>query len=258
MFYVISKLFTIFLMPFFWLFFSICLSCFAKTDKVRKKSIRFSFFVIMIFGNSFLASKIMHWWEPKPLDYANMANFDIGVVLGGGIANEWKKPLNRIHFDHSADRLLQAFQLYKAGKIKKILISGGSASIFKRNNKRTDATISRDFLLKVGVPEADIIVEANSINTYENALFTKNVLIAKKLQKAKLLLITSAYHMARSEACFQKQGLEVVAFPAAYHSLNLDLWSFSSFVPAEESFGIWYDLFHEWFGTITYKIVGYI
>jgi uncharacterized SAM-binding protein YcdF (DUF218 family) len=258
MFHILSKLFTLFLMPFFWLFLAVLLAFFAKSDLKRKFWSKIVFLLFFVFGNSFLASHIMHWWEPKPVEYAKMEIFDFGIVLGGGIANEWQRPLDRVHFDPSADRLLQALQLFKAGKIKNILISGGSASIFSRNNKRTEATIGKDFLLKVGVPADHIFVENESRNTFENAVFTQKLLLDLKLDKSKLLLITSAYHMKRGTACFDKQGLVTVPFPTTYHQLNTVFWSLSTIIPDETAFTLWYDLCHEWFGLISYKIMGYI
>jgi uncharacterized SAM-binding protein YcdF (DUF218 family) len=258
MFHIFSKLFTLFLMPFFWLFFAVCYAFFAKSEKKRKRWLLISFLILFVFGNSFLASKIMNWWEPRPLEYAKMDNFDVGIVLCGGIANDWKRPWDRMHFDPEADRLLQALQLYKAGKIKNILISGGSANIFNRNNIRTEATIGKEFLIKVGVPAEKIFIEGKSINTFENAKLSKSLLISEKLIDKKLLLITSAYHMKRSKACFDKQGVLTTTFPTAYHQINTQFWALSTIIPDETAFALWFDLCHEWFGIVSYKIMGYI
>jgi uncharacterized SAM-binding protein YcdF (DUF218 family) len=258
MFHIISKIFTLFLMPFAWLFICLAIAFFTKSDKRRKTFVKVAFLILFIFGNTFLASKVMTWWEPKPLEIAKMRNYDVAIVLGGGIVNESKRPFDRTHFYSSADRLLQAFQLYKIGKVKKILISGGSASFVKSKNARTDATLGKDFLLKSGVLSSVILIENDSKNTYENALFTKKLLETLKLQNSRLLLITSAYHMNRGMACFKKQNLKIDSFPSSYKRLDASLLSFNVLVPDEESFSFWYDLFHEWFGLLTYKIMGYI
>lgn len=258
MFHIVSKLFTLFLMPFSWLFICITIAFFTKSEKRRKTFVKVAFIILFIFGNTYLASKIMNWWEPKPIEIAKMGNYDVAIVLGGGIINESKRPFDRIHFYSSADRLLQAFQLYKIGRVKKILISGGSASFINKNTTRTDATLGKEFLLKGGVLASDILIENESKNTYENAVFTRKLLENNKLMDSKLLLITSAYHMKRSVACFKKQNLKVLSFPASYKRMDVSFLSFNILVPDEESFSFWYDLFHEWFGFLTYKIMGYI
>ncbi len=258
MFHFLSKLLTLFLMPFFWLFFCIVWAAITKSDKRRKKLIKVVFGIIFIFGNTILASIVMRRWEPKPLEISKLATYDVAIVLGGGIANEFKWPNDRAHFDPSADRLLQAFQLYKMGKVKKILISAGSLSLNSKNKLKTEANISQKFLLLAGVDSAAIIIENESKNTYQNALFTNKVLISKGLANSKLLLITSAYHMKRSQMCFEKQGLKVDIFPSTYQQTGFDFYSFESIIPDEVAFGIWYDLFHEWYGIIIYKLMGYI
>lgn len=258
MFYTISKLFTLFLMPFFWLFLSILFGLFAKNDTKRKNALKLAFFILFVFGNSILVSKVMRWWEPKTVELAQLAHFDLGIVLGGSIIDDFKKPFDRVHFDPSADRLLQAFQLYKAGKIDKILITAGFVDIFGNISKRNEATLSKDFLMLAGVPEKDILLETNSKNTHENALFSKQILSNHNLLNKKVLLITSAYHMKRSLACFQKQGINTTPFPACFAQTNVGLLSFYTFVPDENSFALWFDLFHEWYGLAIYKIMGYI
>lgn len=258
MFFIISKFFTLFLMPFFWLFLCLIWAIFTKKDKNRKLAIKLSFFILMVFGNSYLASKVMRWWEPKPIEILTMSNYDVAIVLGGGIANETKWPNDRVHFDPSADRLLQAIQLYKAGKVTKILISAGSVSLKSRKNEITEANKSKEFLVNIGIALNDILIENKSKNTFENALFSKKILEENKLDKSRIIVITSAYHMKRSLACFHKQGLVVDSFPACYQQLNNNLLSFYTIVPDEDAFALWYDLFHEWYGLVTYKFMGYI
>lgn len=258
MFFIISKLFTFFLMPFCWLFLCLIWAVFTKKDRNRKLAVKLSLIILMVFGNSYLASKVMRWWEPKPIEISKMGNYDVAIVLGGGIANETKWPYDRVHFDPSADRLLQAVQLYKAGKVARILISAGSVSLKSKKNEVTEANKSKGFLEKIGIPKEAILLENNSKNTFENAVFSKKILEENKLENSKIIVITSAYHMKRSLACFKKQGLVVDSFPACYQQLNNNLLSFYTIVPDEDAFALWYDLFHEWYGLVTYKLMGYI
>jgi uncharacterized SAM-binding protein YcdF (DUF218 family) len=258
MFYTISKLFTLFLMPFFWLFICILWALFTNSQKKRKNAIRVAFLILFIFGNSFLASKIMKYWEPMPKEISKIGKFDVAIVLGGGITNDTKRPFDRIHFDYSADRLLQAFQLYKMGVVKKILISAGTDSNFAQKNHKTEAELSRKFLLICGVDSANILIDSRSLNTYQNASFSKLVLKNAKLDHSKLLLITSAYHMKRSVLCFEKQGLKVESFPSNFAPTSTGLLTFYTIVPDEDAFSLWFDLLHEWYGIVIYKLMGYI
>ena len=66
---------------------------------------------------------------------------------------------------------------------------------------------AEQFLLNLGIPAADILIESESNNTRENAVFTQK-LLTQKMPAAKCLLITSAFHMRRSIGCFNKVGMQ--------------------------------------------------
>ena len=72
-------------------------------------------------------------------------------------------------------------------------------------------------LAVMGVPGRAMLVESNSRNTHDNALYTAVVLNNKHVQR--ILLVTSAYHMRRAQPLFEKQGFEVIAAPTDYQRL---------------------------------------
>ncbi|NJK97643.1 MAG: YdcF family protein [Bacteroidales bacterium] len=120
-----------------------------------------------ILGNSFLLNEVIHKWEyPLTREEQIQGTYDVGIVLGGFSA--YDTVYNRIKFHQSSDRLWQTFYLYKTGKIKKILISGGSGSLLRKKETEADRVFA--FLLKLGVPANDMLMEAKSRNTRENAV----------------------------------------------------------------------------------------
>ena len=114
------------------------------------------------------------------------------------------------------------------------------------------------FLLEMGVRQEDILLESNSRNTHENALFSKQFIDSLQLNAPKLLLITSASHMPRSMACFRKVGLKVQAFPAHFvgekPSWKADYW----LTPDSKAFMNWESIIKEWIGYVVYSLQGYI
>ena len=76
------------------------------------------------------------------------------------------------------------------------------------------------------------------------------------LQDKKLVLITSAYHMKRSKACFDKVGLKTTTFPTDYYSTDITTWE--SFIPSIKAMSFSGTLLHELFGMAIYKLFGYI
>ncbi|HYZ86286.1 MAG TPA: YdcF family protein [Bryobacteraceae bacterium] len=110
----------------------------------------------------------------------------------------------------------------------------------------------REVMAKQGVPEDSIWTEQKSTSTYENAAFSAAIL--KQHGVRRICLVTEAYHMARAEQCFRKQGIEVV--PAAC-GFRIPLhWHASEFVPSWEAISWNEELLHELVGFAWYKARG--
>ena len=95
------------------------------------------------------------------------------IIDGIGIitffTNLNKTTTDRTFFGRGADRVTQALQLYRMGKIKKILITGGQG--LNPTNTSSEAELLKRFLIMTGMPKTDILIEEKSVNTRENALF---------------------------------------------------------------------------------------
>ncbi|MBK8567502.1 MAG: YdcF family protein [Saprospiraceae bacterium] len=149
---------------------------------------------------------------------------------------------------------MNAYQLYKTGKVKKLLLTGGSGDILQKNPSEGEEM--RKFLLDIGVPESDIIVEGGSRNTWENAVFSKQML-DEKHPNERYLLITSAWHMRRSIGCFEKAGVAFTPFSVDFLS-ERDRWAPENcLVPDRIGFYLWEMMIKEWVGCIMYRLKGY-
>ncbi|MDD5888501.1 MAG: YdcF family protein [bacterium] len=118
-----------------------------------------------------------------------LVSADIGIVLGG--------------VSMIPDRVNKAFELYKKGIIKKILVSGGIGH-FNLKRTITEAQAMKDYLLSLGLLDEDILVEDKSRNTYENFLYSYHLLKEKMdLKGISFTLITSDFHMKRAKELFK-------------------------------------------------------
>lgn len=195
----------------------------------------------------------MRKWEIPIKKEADLEQvYDVGIVLGG--LSTFDGDHSRIQFLRSGDRLFQAIDLYKKGRIKKILISGGSGSISLPDLK--EAPIINRYLLDLGIPQNDIILEAQSKNTRENALFTSRIL-KNNYPGGKYLLITSSFHLRRATACFKKVGIETNSYATDRISESRKFLFDELFIPNIEKLGYWTVLIHEITGYIVYKMMGY-
>lgn len=195
-------------------------------------------------------------WEPEFKEFTEIKNHEIGIVLTG-VTNLSKTAYDRTFFQKGADRITHALQLYRMGKIKKILITGGQG--LNPVNPQSEAELLQRFLIMTGVPPKDVMIEDLAKNTAQNAQFTKEFLDTKGIDtNQEFLLITSAFHMYRAKGCFDKVGLKTETFPTDYysHDTKYDLPAF--LYPSPSSIENWHKLSKEWIGIIVYKLVGYI
>ncbi len=135
------------------------------------------------------------------------------VILGGGSRHIDHTPLT-VPTIYSYSRLNQAAQLYfsckQAMRICTVIISGGDGSKID-----TPKTVSyRMNLLRLGVADADLILENKSLNTRDNAKNTSAILNAHHFDY--VVLVTSALHMTRARAYFSLYEINAVPAPADY------------------------------------------
>lgn len=249
MFFILSKIIGALLKPLFWVIMLMIYGL--RKPQYLRKVTWISFIIVYFFGNSFIANKVMTAYE-APMQYLQQTDtFDYAVVLGGFSRNRLKN--GRLEFNESGDRLIAALDFLRTGKVKKIIISGGDGSLYKTGIDEADE-VSK-YLNSVGYADSNIIIEPNSKNTYQNAVNT-----AKLLPKnAKVMLITSAFHMPRSVKCFEKQKVKFKAFPVDYLMDGSTPYSPSGMlIPNGAAMNKWEMLIKEWVGLLAYKLSGKI
>ncbi|MGV0961445.1 MAG: YdcF family protein [Limnohabitans sp.] len=145
--------------------------------------------------------------QAGPREIAALPVQSVAVVLGGGVSGPRPPQRPDPDLNASADRLWHAARLYHAGKARALLLSGGTV----RTGDGSEAEAMRRFLLDLGVPDSAIWLEGASTNTASNAEHTTQLLRERHITSA--LLVTSALHMPRARAAFERLGFKV--YPAA-------------------------------------------
>jgi uncharacterized SAM-binding protein YcdF (DUF218 family) len=260
MFYFLSKVLFYIFMPLSLILIGLFLSVFSKNPRVKKLSLRISLGLIFLFGNGFLVNEAMLWWEVPPISPDTISQpFDVGIILTGGMITNKQSSENQIFTDKTADRFIQPLRLYKIGKLKKILISGGSTDIKLMRQDAADETLKvAELLEELGVKKEDLILERKAKNTQENAINTLEILKKNSQFGDKYLLFTSAFHTKRALGCFQKAGIKIIAFPTAFKSKQRSFTVDNLLIPRELNMYEAYDLIHEMVGYLVYKILGYV
>jgi uncharacterized SAM-binding protein YcdF (DUF218 family) len=112
--------------------------------------------------------------------------------------------------------LVEAVRLYTLLGRPRIIASGGIPP--GGGNDRSEAEILRDYLLRFGVAEADIVVERDSITTYTQAVNVSRLID----RTAPIVLVTMPGHMPRARKLFEAQHVTVIPSAASLYMLRRD------------------------------------
>ena len=160
---------------------------------------------------------------------------DIILVLGGGL-----KSGNKIGVS-TAERLEKAVKLYKIKKMK-ILVSDGSLY-----RKSPAIKMFREYLIGKGIEPEHILFEGQSQTTYENFVYTKNMIMKEK--PIEVLVITSPYHQTRSSVIMKYLKLN------NYKVVKMDRSEIYQAGSVRQRFRNLRLIIREYFGLLKFKIL---
>jgi uncharacterized SAM-binding protein YcdF (DUF218 family) len=139
-----------------------------------------------------------------------------GIILLGGFEDiSITRARGGLALNEAAERLTETLRLAEALPEAKVVFTGGSGSLFGDNGI---ADSVKQFFIDAGIAPDRIVIENDSRNTYQNAVFTKALL--KPTSQDRWLLVTSAYHMPRSMGVFRKVGFDVIPYPVDFRTRN--------------------------------------
>ena len=148
-------------------------------------------------------------WRYLPPE--NIPRAQVIVVLGGGTEPQ-QFPRSSVEINSAGDRVIYAASLYQQGAAPYILLSGGRLPWLSQDSQPAPEMLS--LLELMGVPAEHIWLESESVNTHQNALFSREILEQKGIND--ILLVSSASHMPRAVALFEAQGFNVIPTPVDY------------------------------------------
>jgi uncharacterized SAM-binding protein YcdF (DUF218 family) len=255
MFFILSKTLNYLTMPLVIICILFLLSWLLKSKKYKGLLSKIGFGLLLLFSNDFITNEVIRLWELPATPFQKIKKeYAIGILLTG-VTKGNMTPDDRVYFQRGADRVTHTLQLYRLGIIKKILISGGSGSLTERRAQEADEIA--EALKLMGVPDQDLIIENESRNTHESAVAIKKML-KDSMSSSECLLITSAFHMRRSRACFTKIDWPCDTFTTDFLIHERKFTPDVLFIPRVESLLIWHTMIREWVGMVAYKLSGYI
>jgi len=175
-------------------------------------------------------------------------NIKYVAVLGGGASNKFSglPSTSRLNPSSTA-RLLDGLRLFNKIEDAFLITSGGGT-----NNKTMEQETCfqmKNLALMLGFNEERIITTCNSRDTNEEA---KD--IQKIVGNQSILLVTSAFHMARSVFLFEKQGINLTPSPCDFLAQNKLKYRIQDFLPQPMRLRNSTLAIKEFIGLIFYKI----
>lgn len=166
------------------------------------------------------------------------------VLLGAGTLHT---PANTVEPTLIANRrILEALALYRdckaSGQQCKLEVSGGDAL----HTGQSEAAVYGALLEHLGVSTSDLLLESRSMNTWQNAQFSAELL--RHYHPRQIVLVSSATHLRRASLYFRHFGLDAIPVRADWLKARIGLW------PNWWNFAVTDIALHEYYGVLRYHI----
>lgn len=141
----------------------------------------------------------------------NSPSSQVAIVFGAGLYRDGRPtPVLR-------DRVATAVDLYSAGKVEKLLMSGDNS-----NAAHNEPGAMRDYALALGVPDGDIIQDFAGRRTYDTCYRARDIFHVDSA-----ILVTQAFHLPRALYTCNMLGVSAVGVPAdlrQYRRVSQAFW----------------------------------
>jgi uncharacterized SAM-binding protein YcdF (DUF218 family) len=190
--------------------------------------------------------------HPGPGPQADLSRYAGLVVLGGALepAYVWAGH-DQPALNAAAERMTATLPLLQRYPQFQVLFTGGEGDLLAQG--MSEAERARKFYQAMGVAPQRLRFEAASRTTHENAVLSAALPGVDKARP--WLLVTSAWHMPRALASFEKAGWNVTPYPVDYRTGMATPWSQYSLAKGAST---WHRALHEFAGLLSYRLLGYV
>ena len=168
-----------------------------------------------------------------------------GLIVAPGDARivEWTDP----------DRFFAGIDLALADKAPLLVFTGGASDRFPGAPLEGDVLMAR--AVELGVPPERLRSTGRVVNTAQEASAVTALLRNEGVADAvHVLLVTSAFHMPRAQALFERQGLRVTAFPVDFQQHAMRRWWWGDLLPSAGGLHATERSLREFYGRLVYRV----
>ena len=216
--------------------------------KSNKKLILSGIVLLYVVSMPVVGGALLRLVETKSIRLVpdDMPKADAIVVLSGmltwvpaknGLIQEWGDP----------DRFWGGIELIMADKAPFLIFTGGKLPW--EIGVGNEGDYLKKYAQLLGVPEQKIIVTPDVQNTEDEAIEVSNILKNRR----DIILVTSAFHMARAKSTFESKGFRVSAYPVDF-KVSENAINVMSFLPSPSGVGQTDLAIRELLGITFYKL----
>lgn len=176
------------------------------------------------------------------------------IVLGGSIRASVSAARGQVAIDAAPGRLIETILLARRFPQMRIVYTGGFGELSLGETTHREADLALRLFVVMGIDKKRITIERESRNTYENALFTRE--LVDPAPSERWLLVTSAFHMPRAIGVFRKVGFDVVAYPTDFATGGDQANGLVLRHEASRSIRLFDTTVREWLGLVAYRLAG--
>lgn len=166
-----------------------------KTNRLKKLSaavcLAAAFFLVVTAG---LCGYITRYGS-----VADQGKADVAIVLGAAVWPTGPSPALRA-------RVWKGCSLLLDGRVENIIFCGGLGQ-HPPTEAEAAAVLARNWLAE----NDRIFLEDRSVNTWENLLFARNIMVEQGFKDA--FIVTDSFHMARAMMMARKMGIKALRAP---------------------------------------------
>lgn len=259
MFFFLSKVLDIFLCPYTWglLLLGAAVPWRARAARRwrRRRACGITGLLVLVVASSPLLSNAIMWRleHTSTSTYRADVTYDAVVLLGGMVDEQASTTSGQPSYNDNVERLFATHQLLRDGKARVAIIS--SATFKPQFAAFGEAVTLARQLEEWGIAKDRIIIEDRALNTRDNAVYAQQIARARGFER--VLIVTSAFHMARAAGCFAAVGMPVDTYAVDYRAHEHPGGGLNVIIPRAGDLADTSGALREVFGRLVYRIRGY-
>jgi len=127
-------------------------------------------------------------------------NADVIVIFGAAEYAGHPSPVYKARLDHG-------YELFEKGMAPVVITTGGAA----QDPDFSEGGVGRDYLLRRGVPEQNLIAETQGSDTAQSAARVANIMRTNGMKTC--IAVSDAFHVFRIRALLEHEGVQVEVSP---------------------------------------------